>query len=91
MDKKLYAVYYYNSSYSSYTPRVRLAGIYDTREDAIDRINDLIPNDMSSSCNNSVSGYTDDRVYRVGWMNEIALNKAMDADVSQPHNSILII
>ena len=82
-----YGVYYYNNEMSPYSTNVYMGGFYENLDDAVKRLQEIIPN-YQKNYQNSVSNK-----YRVGWINEYKFgNINYDGlSASQPHNSVNVI
>ena len=82
-----YGVYYYNNEFSPYSTNVYMAGFYENLDDAIKRLQEIIPN-YKKNYRNSVSNK-----YRVGWINQYDFGDIQynGSNASQPHNSVNIL
>lgn len=75
-----YGVYYYDISLY-YPTQVKIAGYYESLDEAIARLNFVIPS-FKKCYKNTVNN-----MYRVGWINGHNLGD-MNETCSQPYNSI---
>jgi len=84
----LYLVMFYEMGYGS--ANVKLGGVYNNPEDAINRIYNLLGDNLKKLYNNAVMSHNNSLC---GWINKVDQGDINDfsLNINQQHNSIKII